>query len=186
MTFRISKMLLLLLGAYFLTFMQSHWHGPRLWLGFQPDLTPALLVFVGMTMGARYISTVALATGLWLDSLSANPFGISVFPLFLVGWIVFYIREKIMTKEFMAQLYLGVIASLTVFLFQLILLGMLSVNPMIGWEIVFWSILNAFLCGVSVPLLNFMYKVFIRWFSHPPYEPNKWLNNNRQIVRGKD
>ena len=29
--------------------MQSHWSGPRLWLGFQPDLSPALLVFVGLT-----------------------------------------------------------------------------------------------------------------------------------------
>ena len=84
MTFKISKMLLLILGAYVLTFLQSHWHGPRLWLGFQPDLTPALLVFVGMTMGAGYVSSLALVSGLWLDSLSANPFGISVFPLFFI------------------------------------------------------------------------------------------------------
>ena len=186
MTFKISKMLLLILGAYALTFLQSHWHGPRLWLGFQPDLTPALLVFVGMTMGAGYVSSLALVSGLWLDSLSANPFGISVFPLFFIGWIVFCIREKIMIREFMAQLYLGVIASLIVFLLQLILLRMLAFSPMIGWEMVFWSFLNAFFCGVSVPLFNFLNKVFIRWFSHSSYEPNKWLNNNRQIVRGKD
>jgi len=186
MIFRIGKMLLLLLGAYFLTFMQSYWHGPRLWLGFQPDLTPALLVFVGMTMGAGYVSSLALAAGLWLDSLSANPFGISIFPLFFVGWVVFCIREKIMIREFMAQIYLGVIASLFVFLFQLILLGMLSVSPMIGWEMAFWSLLNAFFCGLSVPLFSCLHKVFRRWFSNSPYEPNKWLNNNRQIVRGKD
>ncbi len=79
MIFRIGKMLLLLLGAYFLTFMQSYWHGPRLWLGFQPDLTPALLVFVGMTMGAGYVSSLALATGLWLDS----PFGESFWNQYL-------------------------------------------------------------------------------------------------------
>jgi cell shape-determining protein MreD len=90
MTFKISKMLLLILGAYVLTFLQSHWHGPRLCLGFQPDLTPALLVFVGMTMGAGYVSSLALVSGLWLDSLSANPFGISVFPLFLPHFRLWY------------------------------------------------------------------------------------------------
>ena len=186
MTFRISKMLLLLIVAYVLTFIQSYWHWPRLLLGFQPDLTPAFLVFVGMTMGAGYVSSMALATGLWLDSLSANPFGISVLPLFFVGWVVFCVREKIMTREFMAQIYLGIIAGLIVFLFQLILLRIFSVNPMIGWEMVFWSLLNAFFCGLFVPLLTLSHKAFGRWFSHPSYEPNKWLDNNRQIVRGKD
>ena len=96
MNFKFNKMLLLLLGVYFLIFLQSHWQEPRRWLGFQPDFTPALMVFVGLTMGAGYVSTIALMSGLWLDSLSANPFGMSIFPLFLVGWIVFCFRKKIM------------------------------------------------------------------------------------------
>ena len=47
MTGRLNKILVLLLGAYLLIFLQSHLDWPRLWLGFQPDLTPALLVCVG-------------------------------------------------------------------------------------------------------------------------------------------
>ena len=46
MTGRFNKILVLLLGAYLLIFLQSHLDWPRLWLGFQPDLTPALLVCV--------------------------------------------------------------------------------------------------------------------------------------------
>ena len=44
---RLNMILVLLLGVYLLIFLQSHLDWPRLWLGFQPDLTPALLVCVG-------------------------------------------------------------------------------------------------------------------------------------------
>lgn len=178
-------MLTLLLGVYFLIFLQSHWQMPRLWLGFQPDLTPALMVFVGLTMGAGYVSSIALMSGLWLDSLSANPFGMSILPLFLVGWIVFCFRKKIMAVEFMAQIYLGILGGLIVFLLQLTLLILLSFNPLIGWEMIFLAMLNAFFCGLAVPFFYLLHKWFKSLFSHSSHEPNKWRNNNRQIVRGK-
>jgi hypothetical protein len=185
MTLRFNKMLTLLLGVYFLIFLQSHWQMPRLWLGFQPDLTPALMVFVGLTMGAGYVSSIALMSGLWLDSLSANPFGMSILPLFLVGWIVFCFRKKIMAVEFMAQIYLGILGGLLVFLLQLTLLMLFSFNPLIGWEMIFLAMLNAFFCGVAVPFFYLLHKWFKSLFSHSSHEPNKWRNNNRQIVRGK-
>ena len=186
MTLRFNKMLVLLLGVYFLIFLQSHWQVPRFWLGFQPDLTPALMVFVGLTMGAGYVSTIALMSGLWLDSLSANPFGMSIFPLFLVGWIVFCFRKKIMAVEFMAQIYLGILGGLLVFLLQLTLLKLLSFNPLIGWGMFFFTMLNAFFCGLAVPFFYLLHKWFKSLFSHSSYEPNNWRNNNRQIVRGKN
>ena len=186
MTLRFNKMLTLLLGVYFLIFLQSHWQMPRLWLGFQPDLTPALMVFVGLTMGAGYVSSIALMSGLWLDSLSANPFGMSVLPLFLVGWIVFCFRKKIMAVEFMAQIYLGILGGLLVFLLQLTLLKLLSFNPLIGWGMFFFAMLNAFFCGLAVPFFYLLHKWFKSLFSHSSYEPNNWGNNNRQIVRGKN
>ena len=185
MTLRFNKMLVLLLGVYFLIFLQSHWQVPRLWLGFQPDLTPALMVFVGLTMGAGYVSSIALMSGLWLDSLSANPFGMSILPLFLVGWIVFCFRKKIMAVEFMAQIYLGILGGILVFLLQLTLLKLLSFNPLIGWGMVFFAMLNAFFCGLAVPFFYLLHKWFKSLFSHSSHEPNKWRNNNRQIVRGK-
>ena len=183
---RINKILVLFLGVYILAFMQSHWSGPRLWLGFQPDLSPALLVFVGLTMGAGYVSTLAIFTGLLLDSLSANPLGVSVLPLFFAGWVVFCFREKVMVRELFAQVYLGIMAGLIVFLFQLILLILVQANPMFGWGMGFWALLNSLFCGAAVPLFNLLSKTFEQWFSHPSYNPNRWPNSNRQIVRGKD
>ena len=152
MTLRFNKMLVLLLGVYFLIFLQSHWQEPRLWLRFQPDLTPALMVFVGLTMGAGYVSSIALMSGLWLDSLSANPFGMSIFPLFLVGWIVFCFRKKIMAVEFMAQIYLGILGGLLVFLLQLTLLKLLSFNPLIGWGMFFFCYVKCIFLWLSCPV----------------------------------
>ena len=62
MTGRINKTLGLLIGAYLLVFLQSHWQGPRLWLGFQPDLTPALLVCAGLSDAADAFSDKGLET----------------------------------------------------------------------------------------------------------------------------
>jgi hypothetical protein len=90
-----------------------------------------------------------------------------------------------MAVEFMAQIYLGILGGLLVFLLQLTLLILLSFNPLIGWEMIFLAMLNAFFCGLAVPFFYLLHKWFKSLFSHSSHEPNKWRNNNRQIVRGK-
>ena len=186
MTGRLYKMLVLLMGGYLLIFLQSHLDWSRLWLGFQPDLTPALLVCVGLRMGAGHISTTAVLSGLWLDSLSANPLGVSILPLFAAGWVVYCFRKKILGGEFVAQFYLGTTAGLIVPLMQIGLLKMTGATPLLGWEMGLWALINALFCGAAVPLFDDLAKRFVGWFSHPVYDPNRWPNENRQIVRGKD
>ena len=185
MTGRINKALGLLIGAYLLVFVQSHWSVPRLWLGFQPDLTPALLVCVGLSLGIGQVSTSAMLTGLWLDSLSANPLGLSVPPLFIVGWMMFTFRELIVQDDLVAQFYLGSAAGAAVPLLQLWLLWMVGADPLIGWSMGIWWLVNAACCGVAVPLFEKLGRLLNRWFSHPLHEPNRWHNENRQIVRSK-
>ena len=41
--------------------------------------------------------------GLWFDSLSANPLGVSVLPLFLVGLAIHLNRELILRDQAFAQ-----------------------------------------------------------------------------------
>ena len=185
MTGRINKTLGLLIGAYLLVFLQSHWQGPRLWLGFQPDLTPALLVCAGLTLGAGHVSTSAMLTGLWLDSLSANPLGLSVLPLFIAGWAVFTFRDLIMRDELVAQFYLGTAAGAAVPLLQVWLLWLVGAAPLFGWEMGVWWLINALFCGAAVPVFARLAKLLDRWFSHPLHDPSRWPNENRQIVRGK-
>lgn len=186
MTGRINKTIALLIGAYLLVFVQSHWQGPRLWLGFQPDLTPALLVCAGLALGAGQVSSAAVLTGLWLDSLSANPLGLSVLPLFVAGWAVFSFRDLILRNELVAQFYLGTAAGALVPLLQAWLLQLVDSNPLLGWQMGAWCLINALLCGVAVPVFDRLAKLLDRWLSHPVHDPNRWPNANRQIVRGKN
>lgn len=183
---RINQTVVLLIWAYLLVFTQSHWQGPRLWLGFQPDLTPALLVCGGLALGAGQVSSAAVLTGLWLDSLSANPLGLSVLPLFVVGWAVFSFRDLILRNELVVQFYLGTAAGALVPLLQVWLLQLMGSNPLLGWQMGVWCLLNALLCGVAAPMFDRLAKLIERWLSHPLYDPNRWPNDTRQIVRGKN
>ena len=145
----------------------------------------ALLVCAGLTLHAGHVSTSAMLTGLWLDSLSANPLGLSVLPLFIAGWAVFTFRDLIMRDELVAQFYLGTAAGAAVPLLQVWLLWLVGVAPLFGWEMGVWWLINALFCGVAVPVFTKFVKLLDRWFSHPLHEPNSWPNENRQIVRGR-
>ena len=176
---------MLLLGAYLLIFLQSHLDWPRIWLGFQPDLTPALLVCVGLRMGAGHISTTAVLSGLWLDSLSANPLGVSILPLFAAGWVVYCFRKKILGGEFVAQFYLGTTAGLIVPLMQIGLLKMTGATPLLGWEMGLWALISALFCGAPCRCLTAWPTAWSAGFpiryTIPTVGPMKTA-----IVRGKD
>jgi len=73
---------LILLTAFVVVFVQSAFTGL---FGVQIDLLPALMVYATLTAGMPTIAALALCGGLWFDSLSANPLGISVLPLAAIG-----------------------------------------------------------------------------------------------------
>ena len=70
-------------------------------------------------------------------------------------------------------------------LLQVWLLKLVGANPLLGWQMGVWCLVNALLCGVAVPVFDRLAKLLDRWFSHPLHDPNRWPNENRQIVRGK-
>ena len=143
------------------------------------------MVCAGLTLGAGHVSTSAMLIGLWLDSLSANPLGLSILPLFIASWAVFTFRELILRDEVVAQFYLGTAAGAMVPVLQVWLLWFVGAAPLFGWEMSVWWLINALLCGVAVPMFARLTKLLDRWFSHPLHDPNRWPNQNRQIVRGK-
>ena len=136
-------------------------------------------------LGAGHVSASAMLIGLWLDSLSANPLGLSILPLFIASWAVFTFRELILRDELVAQFYLGTAAGAMVPVLQVWLLWFVGAAPLFGWEMSVWWLINALLCGVAVPMFARLTKLLDRWFSHPLHDPNRWPNQNRQIVRGK-
>jgi len=74
----------ILLIAFLAVFMESYFRGLRNLVGAQIDLLPALMVYASLSAGISTVALLATLGGLWFDSLSANPLGITVLPLLVI------------------------------------------------------------------------------------------------------
>ena len=102
--------ILVLLVAFVAVFLEASVNGLRNLLGAQIDLLPALMVYASLSAGLTTVMALSVLGGLWFDTLSANPLGISILPLFLVGYAIHLRRELILRDQLFAQFVLGLIA----------------------------------------------------------------------------
>jgi hypothetical protein len=125
---------LFVLGAAFLTvFGEAAFDGARWLTGARIDLLPALMVYAALSSGLIGTVLLAFCGGLWFDSLSANPLGISILPLFLIGIVVYFARDLVLRDQTSAQLALGLGASAAAPLLTLLLLLTTGYTPALGW-----------------------------------------------------
>jgi len=125
---------LLILGTAFLAvFWEAGFGGLRHLLGAQVDLLPPLMVYTGLCAGITTVTLLALAGGLLFDSLSANPLGVTVLPLFAVGLAVHVKRELILRDQTFAQVVLGLGASAAAPVLTVLLLLSMGRPPLLGW-----------------------------------------------------
>ena len=103
--------ILILAVAFLAVFGEATLAGLRQWLSAQVDLLPALMVYAALNADVVTVSLLAVFGGLWFDALSANPPGVSILPLFAVGFVIWLQRELILRELPFAQLVLGAIAS---------------------------------------------------------------------------
>jgi hypothetical protein len=89
----ILQIILILLVAFLAVFWEAAFPATSRWLNAQVDLLPALMVYASLRLGLPAIALLALCGGLFFDSLSANPLGISIVPLFAVGLAIFWRRN---------------------------------------------------------------------------------------------
>src|SRR5436190_21788360 len=122
-----------LLAAFLVVFWEAAFQGVHHLLGAQIDLLPPLMVYASLCTGLTTVVTLAVCGGLWFDSLSANPLGISVLPLLLVGVALYSNCDLILRTQTFARLFLGLAASIAVPGFTLILLLTTSQRPLLGW-----------------------------------------------------
>src|SRR6266568_1489581 len=97
----------ILLLAFLAVFLESYFRGLRNLVGAQIDLLPALMVYAGLSAGISTVSLLATLGGLWFDSLSANPLGITVLPLLAIGLIIHSGRGLILREQRYAQFMMG-------------------------------------------------------------------------------
>jgi len=150
---KVFHTILILAFAFLATFGEATLTAPRQWLGAQVDLLPALMVYAALNAGLPTIALLAVLGGVWFDSLSANPLGISILPLALIGWPIYWRRDLILRDLPFAQLVLGAAASAIAPALTLLLLLSGGKDLLVGWGTLWQWIVMTAVGAVATPFI---------------------------------
>lgn len=180
---RLNSTLVLLL-AFLAVFCQVALNGLRPLLRAQIDLLPALMVFTSLRLGLVSVTMLAVLGGLWFDSLSANPLGVTVLPVFLAGFALHQRRELILRDQPYAQFVLGALASGVTPVLTLLLLLSLGETPLLSWGSLWQWLVSALGGGAATPVL---FRLFTWLDQRLAYQPvvETTFRLDREIKRGR-
>jgi len=147
------KTILILAFAFLAVFGEATLSAPRHWLGAQIDLLPALMIYAALNAGLPTIALLALFGGIWFDTLSANPLGISILPLAAIGWPVYLRRDLILRDLPFAQFVLGAAASAVMPALTLLLLLSGGKELLLGWGTLWQWIVMTAVGAVATPFI---------------------------------
>lgn len=176
--------ILILTFAFLAVFGEAALGGPRYWLGAQIDVLPALMVYAALNADMVTVSLLAVLGGVWFDSFSANPLGVSILPLFLVGFPINLRRELILRDLSFAQLVLGTAASAVVPVLTVLLLLNGGRQPIIGWGSL-WQWLVMIAGGAAAtPVIFALFEWFGRVLGYRPntemgFRPDREIRHRR-------
>jgi cell shape-determining protein MreD len=170
--------------AYLAVFLQASCDVFRDLLGAQVSLLPALMVYTSLSQGFPMVALLAVCGGLWCDSLSANPLGASVLPLFLIGLAIFIKREVLLRQSATAQLILGLGASALWPIGTLFLLLTFGSAPLLGWRSLWQWAVATVVGGALTPACFALFDRIRRAFDYPAaMQPA--FRPDREIKRGR-
>lgn len=178
------RTLLLLATGLLMVFAQVAWDLPRRLFATPLNLLPALMVVAALIRPPGAWRTLAVVGGLAQDAFSANPLGVSVVPLYLVGWIMFAWRELLLRELAFAQFILGAAASAAVPLLTLGTVMTLGETPLLGWRQAWQWLAGTLVGGVLTPVLFQALHRLDAGFSHPTLTPASF-RPDREIRRGR-
>lgn len=180
----LMQTILILAFAFLAVFAESVLSAPRNLLGAQIDLLPGLMVFTALSSEIWTVALLAIFGGLGFDSLSANPLGVSIIPLMLVGYLIHARNDLILRSLPFAQFILGGAASAMVPALVLILLLNCGKQPLIGWGSLWqWLVMTA--GGAAATPILF---AFFAWcdrnlgyqpLSEPSFRPDREILRDR-------
>jgi rod shape-determining protein MreD len=176
--------ILILAAAFLAVFGEATFPGLRHLLGAQVDLLPALMVCAALNTEIVTVALLAVFGGLWFDALSANPLGVTILPLFAVGFLICLQREFILRGLPFAQIVLGAIASAIVPVFTVLILLSGGKEPLLGWGSLWqWIVMTAG-GAAATPILFALFN----WCNHAlGYQPRTETSfrPDREIRRDK-
>jgi cell shape-determining protein MreD len=170
--------------AYAGVFLEGSFGLFRSLAGAQISLLPALMVYTSLTGGVGAVALLAVCGGLWLDSLSANPLGVSVLPLFLIGLVLWRKRGLLLREERFAQITLGLAAGALFPLGTLFLLLNAGVPPLLGWRSLWQWAVAALSGGLLTPCCFALLERARRAFEYPALQQSSF-RADREIKRGR-
>ncbi len=176
--------IIVILAAFLAIYFQSSFDLFRNLFGVQIDLLPALMVYTSLTLGIVSVALFALVSGLLFDSLSANPFGISVFPLFLIGFALHRFHGLLLREQISAQFAFGAGASLLSPLITLLILLSGNNNPLVGWGTIWQLLVLGLTGGLLTPVCFWILDRISGALNYQPIAQTSF-RADRQIKRGR-
>ena len=177
--------ILVLAAAFLAVFGETVFSGVRHWLGAQIDLLPALVVYASLATNLATVTLLCVLGGLFFDTLSANPLGVSVLPLFVAGVAIYSQRELILRDQLFAQCVLGLAASALVPLLTVLLLLTLGRSPLIGWGSIWQWLVMSVGGAIATPVLFRLFRLFDRTLAYRRASETSF-RPDREIRRGRN
>ena len=176
--------ILIFAAAFLAVFAEAALQWPRHLLGAQVDLLPVLMIYAALNTNVPTVALLAVLGGLSFDSLSANPLGISILPLFAVGFPICLQRDLILRELPFAQVFLGGAACAAVPAMTAMLLLTGNQEPLLGWGSL-WQWLVMIVGGaLATPVIFALFN----WCQHAlGYQPQTETSfrPDREIRRGR-
>lgn len=150
----------ILLTVLIIIFLQATCELPRNLFGAQIDPLPALMLATALRAPLFGITALAILGPLWQSSLSSDPLGINILPLFALGLLVQMGQNRLAYHAAGPRFALGAIAGGALPVMTLTLLLFAGHQPMFGWyslwQWVVGVIGNGLLALLFVPLLEWL------------------------------
>lgn len=176
--------ILILLCAFLGVFAEGVLTFPRSLLGAQVDVLPVLMVYAALNSRLLAVALLAIFGGIWADTFSANPLGISILPLLAVGFPIFIQRDLVLRDLPFAQIFLGAAAGAICPGLTLLMLMSGGHKPVFGWGTLWQWLVMA---GGSAILAPFIFAL-LDWaqnaFGYQPRSENHY-RPDREIRRGR-
>ncbi|MBI3849298.1 MAG: hypothetical protein HY298_03250 [Verrucomicrobia bacterium] len=176
--------ILILLAAFVAVYLEASFNGVRQLFGAQIDLLPPLIVYASLSADLVTLALLAVLGGLWFDSLSANPLGVTMLPLLLIGLVIYRQRGLILREQTFAQFILGLSASAAAPAVTLVFLMTLGENPLLGWGTLWQWIVMSLGGAALTPVVFQLFDIFNRALSYRPHGGTSF-RADREIKRGR-
>jgi hypothetical protein len=179
------NLIALMVMTYLVIWLQSTMNEFRHVLGAQLDLLPSLVVYAALRSNLAGLVVVAVGGGLLFDSVSANPLGATMLPLFIIGSAIQQGREFILRDQGYAQMVLGLAATAAVPPMVLIILVNVDARPLVGWFSIWQWLIMSVAGAVFTPIWFSIFDLISLVLNYRPlgqasFRPDREIKRGRQ------